>query len=43
VLPAQSVCLIVPIKRIGDVEDGDDDAAGRHFGGHDSQARKAEA
>jgi beta-glucosidase/6-phospho-beta-glucosidase/beta-galactosidase len=43
VLPAQSVCLIVPIKRIGDVEDGDDDAAGRHFGGRDSQARKAEA
>ncbi len=30
VLPAQSVCLIVPIKKIGDhPEDDDDDAAGR--------------
>jgi hypothetical protein len=28
VLPAQSVCLVVPIKKIGEQEDTDD-AAGR--------------
>ena len=28
VLPAQSVCLVVPIKKIGE-DDDDDDAAGR--------------
>ena len=40
VLPAQSVCLIVPIKKIGEME-GDDDAAGRHLGGSGTQAKKA--
>jgi hypothetical protein len=34
------VCLIVPIKKIGDVSD-DDDAAGRQPG-DDSQANEAE-
>ena len=29
VLPAQSVCLVVPIKKIGDHEEDGDDAAGR--------------
>ena len=42
VLPAQSVCLIVPIKKIGDYPD-DDDAAGRATSGSGTQANKAEA
>jgi hypothetical protein len=37
VLPAQSVCLIVPIKKIGAHDD--DDAAGRAYA--DSQANEA--
>src|SRR5437764_508657 len=43
VLPAQSVCLIVPIKKIGDYPGSeDDDAAGRGLGGSGTQARKAQ-
>jgi len=42
VLPAQSVCLIVPIKKIGERDD-EDDAAGRHLGGSGTQAGKAQA
>jgi hypothetical protein len=43
VLPAQSVCLIVPIKKISDYPDEEyDDAAGRHFGGSGTQAKEAE-
>jgi len=41
VLPAQSVCLIVPIKKIGEHEPNDDDAAGRHLGGTGTQANNA--
>jgi len=38
------VCLVVPIKKISDYpEEDDDDAAGRHFGGSGTQAKKAEA
>jgi galactonate dehydratase len=41
VLPAQSVCLVVPIKKISDHPDEtDDDAAGRHFNGN-GRAEKA--
>jgi len=39
VLPAQSVCLIVPIKKIGEYDE--DDAAGRHLGGSGTQAVEA--
>ena len=43
VLPAQSVCLIVPIKRIGEYPDGvEDDAAGRGLDETGTQAKKAE-
>ena len=31
VLPASSVCLVVPIKKLGEHPDDDDDAAGRHM------------
>jgi hypothetical protein len=44
VLPAQSVCLIVPIKKIGDYPGAeDDDAAGRRFGSSGTQTQEAEA
>jgi hypothetical protein len=43
VLPAQSVCLVVPIKKISDFEEEDgDDAAGRDLGGSGTQAKKAQ-
>jgi hypothetical protein len=43
VLPAQSVCLIVPIKKIGDyAAGGGDDAAGRHYQTHGTQSGKAQ-
>jgi hypothetical protein len=42
VLPAQSVCLIVPIKKIGEGDGETDDAAGRHLSGSGTQAKKAE-
>jgi hypothetical protein len=42
VLPAQSVCLIVPIKKIGEFGDDDDDAAGRVMGGSGTQANDAD-
>jgi hypothetical protein len=36
------VCLVVPIKKIGDYPDSDeDDAAGRHYGGTGTQAKAA--
>ncbi|MBW0008379.1 MAG: hypothetical protein JO335_11795, partial [Sphingomonas sp.] len=41
VLPAQSVCLVVPIKKIGELDEGDD-AAGRHLSGTGTQAKKAQ-
>jgi len=41
VLPAQSVCLIVPIKKISDYSD-EDDAAGRDLAGSGTQAKKAQ-
>jgi hypothetical protein len=42
VLPASSVCLVVPIKKIGEGPgEEDDDAAGRSFGGSGTQARKS--
>ena len=34
------MCLIVPIKKIGEIPDVDD-AAGRHLGGSGTQARNA--
>jgi hypothetical protein len=40
VLPAQSVCLIVPIKKIGEYDE--DDAAGRHLSGSGTQAKAAD-
>jgi beta-glucosidase len=39
VLPAQSVCLIVPIKKIGEYDE--EDAAGRDFADSNSQADEA--
>jgi len=42
VLPAQSVCLVVPIKKVSAQPDGDDDAAGRMLDGG-AQASGAEA
>jgi beta-glucosidase len=33
----------VPIKKIGEGDEDDDDAAGRRFGGTGTQAKKAEA
>jgi hypothetical protein len=43
VLPAQSVCLVVPIKKIGnEAELDEDDAAGRHFGTSGTQTAQAE-
>jgi beta-glucosidase len=43
VLPAQSVCLIVPIKKIGeyDQDQDQDDAAGRGMEGSGTQATDA--
>jgi hypothetical protein len=41
VLPAQSVCLVVPIKKIGELDD--EDAAGRQLGGAGTQARGGNA
>jgi hypothetical protein len=36
------VCLVVPIKKIGEGPgEEDDDAAGRSFGGSGTQARKS--
>jgi hypothetical protein len=44
VLPASSVCLVVPIKKIGEHPDDEgDDAAGRRLGGSGTQAKKAQA
>ena len=40
VLPAQSVCLVVPIKKIGEIPDTDD-AAGRHLSANGTQAGTA--
>jgi beta-glucosidase/6-phospho-beta-glucosidase/beta-galactosidase len=42
VLPASSVCLVVPIKKVSAQPDGDDDAAGRMLDGG-AQASGAEA
>jgi len=42
VLPAQSVCLVVPIKKIGEFEEEDDDAAGRGFGSSGTQSKGAQ-
>ena len=44
VLPASSVCLVVPIKKVGDYPGkDDDDAAGRPSSGSGTQANEAEA
>ena len=41
-LPAQSVCLIVPIKKIAEhPEDAEDDAAGRRFGTTGTETEQA--
>jgi hypothetical protein len=40
VLPASSVCLVVPVKKVSDVPD-EDDAAGRTPGGG-TQANRAD-
>jgi hypothetical protein len=40
VLPAQSVCLVVPIKKIGEYDEVEDDAAGRAMAGSGTQAQK---
>jgi len=37
------VCLIVPIKKIGEGDGTTDDAAGRHLGGSGTQADNANA
>ena len=43
VLPASSVCLVVPIKKVSEhPDDAGDDAAGRRFGGSGTQASEAE-
>jgi beta-glucosidase len=42
VLPASSVCLTVPIKKISEHSDeGDDDAAGRKLSGSGTQVSEA--
>src|SRR5205085_5296792 len=41
VLPAQSVCLVVPIKKVGEYDEGEDDAAGRDMTGSGTQATSA--
>ena len=43
VLPAQSVCLIVPIKKIGDHDEEEDDAAGRSIAKRDEVGRRVSA
>jgi hypothetical protein len=37
------VCLVVPIKKVGDYPGKDDDAAGRDMSGSGTQADEAEA
>jgi hypothetical protein len=43
VLPASSVCLVVPIKKVSGHPDEDDDAAGRKMSGSGTQASESEA
>jgi len=43
VLPASSVCLVVPIKKVTDKPGEEDDAAGREMSGSGTQAGEAEA
>ena len=43
VLPASSVCLVVPIKKVTEGPDEDDDAAGRSMNGTGNGANEVEA